>query len=126
MANLPEQEKELYQKNNDMINNNNLMDENTAKELQEEMVNNFEYINKKISNICNSNKKLKTIKRTESAFGFRVNQMSFMNDMDIENSNKSVLPRNNSKWFEHSYNKKVSYKFDKNNVIKCDNSMDEL
>ena len=49
-----------------------------------------------------------------------------MNDMDIENSNKSVLPRNNSKWFEHSYNKKVSYKFDKNNVIKCDNSMDEL
>lgn len=121
-----ESETEYIDINNDMINNNNLIDENTAKELQERMVNNFEYINKKISNICNSNKKLKTIKRTESAFGFRINQMSFMNDMDIENSNKSVLPRNNSKWFEHSYNKKISYKFDKNNVIKCDNSMDEL
>lgn len=112
--------------NNEMINNNILMDENTAKELQNKMVNNFEYINKRIESICNSNKRLKTMKRTESAFGFRVNQMSFMNDMDIDNNNKSTLPRNNSKWFEHSYNKRISYKFDKNNVIKCDNSNDEL
>ena len=71
------------------------------------------------------NRKNKSLKRTESGFEFKVNPMNLGHQFDMNSSSKTI-PHNRSKWYEHSYNKKAHYQFDKNNVIKCDNSNDEL
>lgn len=116
---------EYIEINNDIINNNNLIDDNSVRELTENFINNYDYLNKKVENIMSINRKNKSLKRTESGFEFKVNPMNLGHQFDMNSSSKTI-PHNRSKWFEHSYNKKAHYQFDKNNVIKCDNSNDEL
>lgn len=116
---------EYIEINNDIINNNNLIDDNSVRELTENFINNYDYLNQKVENIMSINRKNKSLKRTESGFEFKVNPMNLGNQFDMNSSSKTI-PHNRSKWFEHSYNKKAHYQFDKNNVIKCDNSNDEL
>lgn len=116
---------EYIEINNDIINNNNLIDDNSVRELTENFINNYDYLNKKVENIMSINRKNKSLKRTESGFEFKVNPMNLGHQFDMNSSSKTI-PHNRSKWYEHSYNKKAHYQFDKNNVIKCDNSNDEL
>ena len=116
---------EYIEINNDIINNNNLIDDNSVRELTENFINNYDYLNQKVENIMSINRKNKSLKRTESGFEFKVNPMNLGHQFDMNSSSKTI-PHNRSKWFEHSYNKKAHYQFDKNNVIKCDNSNDEL